>query len=235
MPVSLPSFAAAVLSKKKLGNRAPDDARVFHGNLRVLMGRFEDDVRCLLPHFEEIFGRFVQLQHSQYSGVAWKDHWKIVSADGADVIKGRIVDYGNVEYYVLLRHVCRLSLFCEQCMVWLGDYHFTTLHPAAELTDHAFEMQADVFEIVMAALRGHAEFKDCLPQGRLLPPLFAKLCSLCKTVQVLDGCIRTGRVKWQDVKAPFLASFRPDLADHPFVQVWNVGGPVARADALGSR
>ena len=230
-------FIASFLLRKRLGPDATAEERAFHGNLRVSLERFELDLALLLPHIEQIFGRLVHLQYAQYSGMAWKCHWKKVSMDGCDVIKGRCVDYGNVEYYILLRRVRHMSPFVEDCMAWLGKNHFETLRPEGMLlTDHAVEMHGDIFEIVMAALRGHAEFRDVLPLCSTdLPPLFAKLCSVCKTVHMLDGCIRTGNVKWQNVRAPRLAHFRPDLADHPFVQIWVSDGPQARADALGSR
>ena len=144
--------------------------------------------------------------------------------------KGRCVDYGNVEYYVLLRCVCHLSPYCNECMAWLGKHHFTSLHPEAALTDHMCEMHGDVLEIVMAALRGHPEFADVLPQVGL-PDVFVKLCLVCRTVQLLDACIRTGYVKWHNAKVPFLARLRPELVDHPFVQAWSQD-PTARANAL---
>ena len=171
----------------------------------------------------------MHLQQTKYHGMASTNHWKIVLHDGYDIVHGRQVDYGNKEYYVLLRCVCHLSPYCYACVKWLGRYHFGSLHPDAALTDHACEMQGDVFEIAMAALRGHPEFAEVLPEG--LPQIFVKLIFVCRTVQMLDACIRTGYVKWQGAKAPKLARLRPELADHPFVREWSQG-LAAQASAL---
>ena len=120
----------------------------------------------------------MHLQRTKYSGMAWSDHWKTVAHEGYDVYKGRCVDDGNVEYYVLLRCVCHLSPYCNECMAWLGTHHFISLHPEAALTDHMCEMHGDVLEIVMAALRGHPEFAEVLPQVGL-QNVFVKPCLSC--------------------------------------------------------
>ena len=146
--MSLPSFAAALAARRKCQNPHLQWYETdFHCQLRTMVMQFEKDMDCLLPQFEKIFDRLVHLQHTTYSGVAWKDHWKIVSMDGFDMHKGRCVDYGNVEYYVLLRCICHLSSFCHKCMIWLADQYFPSLHPEAELTNHTLEMHGDIFEI----------------------------------------------------------------------------------------
>ena len=80
-------------------------------------------------------------------------------------------------------------------------------------------MHGDVFEICMAALKGHIEFANDLPAVGL-PELFVKLCSLCRTVQMLDAVFRTGVLKWHNDRVTKLQRLRPDLVDHPFVQGW---------------
>ena len=227
----LPSFVDAVLSKRKLSEYASSEDIAFHASLKRDLQSFEEDMRCLVPHVEVILQHVVKLQDRKYSGMGWSDHWKTVSHDGYDVHKGRCVDYGNVEYYILLRCVCHMSTCCYECMKWLGDHHFGSLHPeAAQMTNHTVEMHGDVFEIIMAALRGHSEFTEVVPQGII--PLFVKLTLVCRTVHKLDACIRTGRVKWQNQRAPRLEVVRPDLKDHPFVHMWLQEDPKTRADAL---
>ena len=233
---SLQSFVIALLSQKKLDRTFSMEEKAFHGKLLKSMQRFEEDMRGLLPHFEKIFQRLVILQHTKYSErTGWSDHWKVVSYKGYDVFKGRCVDYGNMEYFVLVRVICHRSSYCYSCMEWLGTEYFGSLHPEAEVSEHAVEMHGDIFEICMAALRGDLEFKDVLPEGIELQAVFAKLCEMCRLIHMLDACLRTGRIKWQSERAPRLTYLRPDLANHSFVQIWGMEDPEARADALSHR
>ena len=100
-------------------------------------------------------------------------------------------------------------------------------------SDHAVEMQGDIIEIVLAALRGHPEFTAVLPSGfGELPQLFTKLVYVCRTVQMLDAFLRTGLVKSQQKPVTRLARLRPDLVDHPFVQIWSRPDLARRGIAL---
>ena len=219
MSNSFPSFVDAFLRMKKLPADAYDFDKAFHGRLRKQIGVFQQDFITLIPTFEKIFSRLVKLQHQKYSGTAWADHWKEVSHKGFDYVDGREVDYGNVEYNMLLACICQHSKFCNECMLWLGLHYFPTLRPDSPWTKHSVEMHGDVFEICMAALRGHVEFaNDLLAVG--CPELFAKLCLLCRTVQMLDAVFRTGLLKWRNDRVTKLQRLRPDLVDHAFVQKW---------------
>ena len=216
------SFCDVVLRKKKL----PADAQLLlkqvYGELRACLKDFTMQMNDLRPHIEKILGRVAQLQDTTYSGVAWKEHWKRVSHQGFDICSGRLTDYGNVEYYVLIGCFCRWSPHCFQCMERLADY-FPSLHPDAALTDRACEMQGDVLEICMAAMRGHREFSDVLPASGL-PVLFNKLCSVCRAIHYLDACLRTGKLKSQNVEGiALLTTHWPELASHAFVQDWLLG------------
>ena len=219
MSTSFPSFVDDFLRMKKLPAGAYDADKAFHGRLRKQLEVFQQDVITLIPTFEKVFSRLVQLQHHKYAGTAWADHWKEVSQEGFDVVDGRPVDYGNVEYNMLLGCICHSSKYCNECMLWLGLHHFPTLRPDSPWTKHSVEMHGDVVEICMAALRGHVEFADDLPAVGL-PELFATLCLLCRTVQMLDAVFRTGLLKWRNDKVTKLQRLRPDLVDHPFVQRW---------------
>ena len=180
---------------------------------------FQQDIITLIPTFEKILHRLVKLQYQKYSGVAWDSHWKLVSREGFDWVNGQEVDYGNVEYNMLLGCICHSSDFCNKYMYWLGVHYFPTLRPDSPWTKHSCEMHGDVFEICMAALKGHVDFRhDLNPVGK--PELFTKLCSLCRTVQMLDGVFRTGRLKWSNDIVTKLPRLRPDSVDHPFVQGW---------------
>ena len=144
--------------------------------------------------------------------------------EGYDIYKNRCVDYGNKEYFLLLGQICHKSEYFHSCLVWLGDYHFETLHPKAKLTKHSMEMQADIIEICMAAFRGNADFTDVLPIGRL-PELHAKLVAVCRVIQTLDAIIRTGYLKCKEDRVWKLSQIRPDLLKHPFVQSWLISYP----------
>ena len=98
------------------------------------------------------------LQWDEYRDHSWKSHWKKVSQQGYDVIRDRIVDYGNREYYLLFDAICQWSPYCRYIMEWMSRWHFESLHPDAVETDHVIIMQADVIEILLAALRGHEDF-----------------------------------------------------------------------------
>ena len=217
---SLPSFITAISSRKKLPRYLcfADEEVSFYGTLRSHLRNYNTYMRLLLPHLERIFCRFVYLQYTEYDDVGWKDHWKEVSYWGYDVYKGMLIDYGNVEYYVLIHAMCDMSPYCKECMLWLGTNYFASLHPNAVASDHSIEMHGDVFEIIMAALRGHPEFQDVTP--RPLPPMFEKLTQVCRTIHLLDACIRTSRVKFQQARAPRIGRLMPDMAQHPFVQHW---------------
>ena len=219
MSSPFPSFVDDFLRRKKLPTDNCDEDKAFHGRLRKQIEVFEQDIITLIPIFEKIFSRLVKLQYQKYSGVAWDSHWKEVSRQGFDWLHGREVDYGNVEYNMLLGCICHSSQYCNECMCWLGLHYFPTLRPDSPWTNHSVEMHGDVFEICMAALRGHIEFANDLPAVGL-PELFAKLCLLCRTVQMLDAVFRTGHLKWCNDRVTRLPRLRPDLVDHPFVQGW---------------
>ena len=219
MSSSFPVFVDDFLRKKKLPADAYDADKAFHGRLRKQLEVFQQDVITLIPIFEKVFHRLVNLQHEKYGGTAWAKHWKKVSEDGYDIVDGIPVDYGNVEYNMLIGCICHHSKFCNECMLWLGNEYFPTLRPDSPWTNHSVEMHGDVFEIIMAAFRGHEEFADDIP-AVLQIELFAKLCLLCRTVQMLDAVFRTGNLKWRNDRVTKLKRLRPDLADHPFVQIW---------------
>ena len=213
------SFVDDYLRRTKLPADAPVADKAFHGRLNKHLQDFELDVAAVLPTLENIFARMTHLQHHEYSGRAWADHWKKVSMDGYDVVHNRPVDYGNVEYNILMGCMCRTSNYINACMCWFGSHYFPTLRPDAPWTKHSVEMHGDVFEILLAALRGHDDFAND-GHAVLRQKLFVKLCSLCRTVQMLDAVIRTGRLKWCNDSVTKLERLRPDLVDHPFVQEW---------------
>ena len=82
--------------------QATDDMESFHGQLRRGLRSFTEDIDELIPYFEKVIYKFVNLQVI-YTGQAWANHWKKVSMEGYDIYKNRCVDYGNKEYFSLTR------------------------------------------------------------------------------------------------------------------------------------
>ena len=73
--------------------------------------------------------------------------------DGYDVVHNRPVDYGNVEYNILMGCMWRTSIYINACMCWFGSHYLSTLRPDSPWTMHFVEMHGDVFEICMKFAR----------------------------------------------------------------------------------
>jgi len=122
MSTVLLTFADAFLAwPKKLTSTAHVNAKIFYGQLRKDFEIFTRNVDQLIPSLEKVIGRLVHLQCTQLAGQAWQTHWKKVSHDGFDIVKGKIVDYGNIEYVVVLNLITSRSPYIRKCMTWLGD------------------------------------------------------------------------------------------------------------------
>ena len=128
---------------------------------------FTRNVDQLIPSLEKVIGRLVHLQCTQLAGQVWQTHWEKVSHDGFDIVKGKSVDYGNIEYVVVLNLITSRSPYILKCMTWLGDSHFGSLNPDVVLTSHNVEMKADVIEVCLAAFRGHPDFAHLAPDADL--------------------------------------------------------------------
>ena len=202
----------------------------------AMMTDFPKHMAIVLPPVEQILGHLVFLQHTRYQGVSWVEHWKEVSHEGFDMSKGRCIDYGNKEYYMLLGCFCSMSPYCYQCMEHLGQQYFPSLHPQAMVTDHNMEMSGDVVEICMAALRGHDDFAAALNYVSntpgALPQLFNSFCIICRCVQIYDACFRTRWIKWQDKFVWALVDYMPDMKDQPFIVQWKHRGVLHRRASL---
>jgi len=138
-----------------------------------------------------------------------------LSHDGYDVRHSRQVDYGNVEYSCLLTCFTLIDPVFAVQLEWLCEY-WPSLNPldSAHHTDHGYEMQGDLIEIFMAALRCDALFETC--ELEHLPELFVKLCKLCQIIQYFDACLVTGYLKFSERRIRDLRF----LSDHPFARMW---------------
>ena len=129
----------------------------------------------------------------------WDYRWKPTSEHGYDVGYGnRCVDYGNMEYATILQFLYLQDQYCQEYIDYLVSY-WPSIHPASwPLSNHAVEMQGDVIEIFLAALRGHDNFtmtNELTKQNTTLPKLFQQVVQLCQLVQCIDASVKTGRVK----------------------------------------
>ena len=154
--------------------------------------------------------------HDYQAGLSsWGCRWKALSHDGYDVRHSRQVDYGNVEYSCLLTCFTLIDPVFAVQLEWLCEY-WPSLNPldSAHHTDHGYEMQGDLIEIFMAALRCDALFETC--ELEHLPELFVKLCKLCQIIQYFDACLVTGYLKFSERRIRDLRF----LSDHPFARMW---------------
>ena len=189
--------------------------------LKTSVQSFPIIFRSLLPVIEVVFHRMCDLHYRHHRDEGWDRYWKGVSREGYDIIRGHILDYGNMEYTVLYKCICAWSPPCNELMLWLAQY-FPSLHPTlCNETEHSISMKGDVVEICMAALRGHPDFEGALSSfGMQLPTLFNRMNQLSRTVQYIDAFLRTGRLKFQDVCVQRLPFLLPHVGNHTFVMEW---------------
>ena len=160
----------------------------------------------------------------QTTAVPWDHRWKAVSMEGYDVVRNKIIDYGNREYTTILAAFMVRDTKIAECVTWLSG-HWPSLHPFnSEHTNHSVEMQADIIEIVMAALRGHDLFCEVLTPlyeriSQFRYPrlqVFQYLCNVAQCVQYLDASLLTGWLKFRQARVPKLEP----LQRSPFQQLW---------------
>ena len=81
-------------------------------------------------------------------------------------------------------------------------------------------------EIRLAALRCHDDFDPTLDLHHSqtgLPALLNEFLEVCRTIQMLDACLRSGRLKYAGdapVTLLYNRSCMPDIINHSFVRAW---------------
>ena len=125
-----------------------------------------------------------------------------MSHEGADVYKGRVIDYGNREYTVLVGFLHKHDKFLAQCLEWLISWwpSLDPFEPSHACSKKGLSMKGDIIEICLAALRAHEMFKAPLAtrlqaDGLTFPIVFRYMCDLCGLVQYMDACLLTGVLK----------------------------------------
>ena len=108
---------------------------------------------------------------------SWDYRWKAVSREGFDILRGRLLGYGNQEYRAILQWLYLQDTECAKFIDWLADW-WPELHPidADKRKQPCLEMQGDVIEISLAALRGNRYF-DLKSSAQ--PTLFVQVCHSC--------------------------------------------------------
>ena len=160
--------------------------------------------------------------------MAWDDHWKEISRHGFDVSKENwVIDYTNNVYAMILHLFTDLDNRCRVAMETMA-LHFESLHPNAMLTEYVVERQADIIEIVIAALRGHEFFRPIFARiteisGRRIPELLVVLFDLCKLVQYLDAFLTTGYLRHKREKVPELLHRIPGMTSDKRFAIWRSG------------
>ena len=158
---------------------------------------------------------------------SWQSRWKAVSHEGADVYKGRVIDYGNREYTVLVGFLHKHDKFLARCLEWLISWwpSLDPFEPSHACSKKGLSMKGDIIEICLAALRAHEMFKAPLAtrlqaDGLTFPNVLQYMCDLCGLVQYMDACILTGILKKNDERVVKLTREQP-FKNSPFAQLWH--------------
>lgn len=234
MDASLPMDAAVQAFNKKLDRKSKSQRTHIvspktKGELRHKITLARQQLNDVVNVFRCVLHRMCILTHHDYTlrgdWPAWEHRWKPVSAKGCDVIRGRIVDYGNVEYATILQFLYLQDSNCKQAIDYLVIY-WASIHPTDphHYTEHGVSMQGDVIEICLAALRGHPDFDmtaELARQKCSLPTLFLQVCQLCQLVQYIDAAVRTG---WIKASGTVVTLLRADVEFHDdaFISAWKV-------------
>ena len=143
----------------------------------------------------------------------WNTLWKPRSYLGLDVVNNtEIVDYGNVEYVVMLCALCIISDPLYKCMKYLAQYYWPTLDPFATMkSDHAIEMIGDMFELFLAAARA-----DNVGPAFNFIEMNRDITVFCKAFHHLVAYLKTGYLKYKKERVPIV----PGLQGDPWVSQW---------------
>ena len=96
------SLTNKILETKRLDFVGPTAEQHF-SRLKKLMRTFVPNYEVVRKVVQEILKFVVLKQLTTYRGTAWDDHWKDISQIAYDVSKqNSIIDYGNIEYTMLL-------------------------------------------------------------------------------------------------------------------------------------
>ena len=203
------------------------------GELRALLGVVCNALPVLRPYVCLILQEMAQatymyfVQHGNKED--WKHRWKRLSHLGYDVIKNRLVDYGNKEYGAVVQALALLDDDFKVLLEYLVKYYWPSLDafdPEHLTSENGIEKKGDLIEIFLAVLRGDRQYlfgaklqRQLISDGLTLPVVFQHLCDLCRLTQYLDSCLCSGFVKASKRHITKLATCKHFEGD-AFVQLW---------------
>ena len=187
--------------------------------------------KCALLLEEILDNMIIDLRASPNTD--WVSLFKVHSQSGFDVRRGAVVDYGNVEYPVLLHCLASLSPpVAERLAVLQSRWPSLGLslrsimaEPSPEQTGLTCEdchrmgvskrsliLQSDIIEIVLGSLRGEAYYNRTprlsVYQCETLPSVFDQWCQAMRCIHLLDSRLRSGVLKYKSERVdPWITHF----------------------------
>ena len=213
-------------------------AAATRGNLRHIIADARSSMPDVINVFRCVLHQMCCLTYSDWQCggyTSWDYRWKAVSREGFDILRGRLLGYGNQEYRAILQWLYLQDTECAKFIDWLADW-WPELHPinADQRKQPCLEMQGDVIEISLAALRGNRYFD--LKSSRWLtarysqPTLFVQVCQFCRLVQFLDAAVDSGWVKGSQRRITKLQG-DPEFRNDAFIGAW-INGKLNRGNSL---
>ena len=174
------------------------------GMLRSKLSSARSELDSVVQTFRWILYQMCTVTHHEFMSFGqtpgWNDCWKPTSHAGYDCrFRGKQrVDYGNMEYACILQFLYLQDTYCKTCIDYLASYWPSLLPVSWPLSPHGVEMQGDVIEVCLAALRGNPWCRmdvEVKQQNKTLPVLFQQVLSLCQLVQLIDAAFERGYIK----------------------------------------
>ena len=217
------AFADLLKVRRNRQGQAVGQLAVSVRTLKSVPDKLVEAIVAILEHMILVTASDHQkLQHQP----SWNYRWKPISYEGFDMYRGHVLDYGNWTYRTLLLGLCNASERIAELVKALAN-SWPSLDPSATSPSaHAIEMQGDLIEIVLAALRAVDPFDDAiqplLPRlNTTFPELFDHMAGLCKGLHMVRGYMVSGFVSYQSERVLKLVGQFPQ-DDPVWSPVWAV-------------
>ena len=221
-------IAAARAFNEKLGRKATRrqvTANSSKGELKYRISMARQNMNSVLEAFRCILYQMCCITYKDWHerNLSWETRWKGVSEMGYDIIRNRVIDYGNREYNAILQFLYLQDKYCREAIEFLVEY-WPSLHPLQEehYSNVGVSKKGDVIEICLAALRGHRDFdmSRALERNQCnLPTLFCKMCKLSQLVQYVDAAAGRGSIKASE-KVLTLVATELEFQGDEFIIAW---------------
>ena len=246
--VSSPMYDAAAqtfrekLLRKSKSLQSKIQTSSTRGELRQKISLAHRQLNGVVDVFRCVLHQMCTVTHSDYQVLqdwpAWHYRWKRISNQGYNTRCGGLckVDYGNMEYKIVLQFLYLQDAQCKHSINYLAHYYWPAIHPNdhSHDTNHGVSMQGDVIEICLAALSGHPDFDmtaELARQKCLLPTLLSQVCQLCQLVQYVDAAVSTGWIKASKTAVIKLCADKEEFRDDVFMSAW-LARPMERGSCL---